>query len=361
MLAYAFDKISFLRLPMIWKGQALPLAISIRTMRSLFGAWAALVLLSLLAATTPALARDFYLAPGGDDLRDGSSLENAVTTLARSLELALAEPVSEGETTRIVIAPGIYRDQSVELRADRLRNPLVITGLSQEPSEFPAFLGNGAPVWLEVSASSGQDTGLTIQNLRIVEYGTAITLNGNRDDPARFNSGTTITGNVFSRIGTLADGSASTAAVRMVNSRNNIVSGNYFLTIRSPDQCEALHALYLAHFSSGNRIENNSFDDFCGSAIKLRDRSNDNAIRANRFANGKKIPIIEEWFCDREKTSACTKPSGECPSTGNVAGDNRFVKISSSRRLVVRGGKKQRDWCDVSDFYNRRLVRRDTR
>lgn len=235
-------------------------------------------------AGVPALARDIHLSPNGDDAQDGSAADKPVRTLERSLALAVERPGPDGEVTTILVAPGTYRRQAAELDPARLKAPLVIRGTSDNPADYPAFLGGGLPVWLTVNAAGGRETGLTVLNLRIADYGTAITLNGHRDDPGRFNSGTAIIGNVFARIGNTSDGALSTAAIRMVNSRNNIVRGNYFMSIRNPAMCEAMHALYFAHFSSGNKVEDNSFDDFCGSAIKLRDRSNNNEILRNRFS-----------------------------------------------------------------------------
>jgi hypothetical protein len=49
-----------------------------------------------------------------------------------------------------------------------------------------------------------------------------------------------------------------------------------------------LHAIYLANHSTGARIEGNTFQDFCGSAIKLRDASSGATITGNHFRDADK-------------------------------------------------------------------------
>jgi hypothetical protein len=126
-----------------------------------------------------------------------------------------------------------------------------------------------------------------------------------------------------------------------------VVRGVYFHTIRNAprETCGGLHAIYLASHSTGARIEGNTFQDFCGSAIKLRDDSGQATIRGNRFRDADRAPAIEEWFCDMASNGECTKAGGECPSTGIVATGNDFGSIPANRRILVRGSRTALPWC----------------
>lgn len=314
----------------------------------------ALAIAAAVSCPAAAVAGDIYLATNGNDAHEGISAKTPVATLGAAVQRAIRQSARTGEDATILVAPGIYRGQTVALDARQMKGALTITGASRDPGNYPAFYGDGTGTWLRYDGSAGQSTGLAIRNLRIVDYSTAITLNGNRDDPRGFNRGTIIAGNIFTRIG--SDSSkgrgASTAALRLVNSRDNAIENNWFKTIRNypATACPGLHAIYVAHRSTGNHIVGNSFDDFCGSAIKLRDGSNDNMIKNNRFRTRDKAPGIEEWYCDLAANDACTKQAGECPSVGNLVSGNRFGGIDKRRRVSARGNRQQRPWCRAEDY-----------
>lgn len=200
---------------------------------------------------------------------------------------------------------------------------------------------------------------MTIQGLQIRNYFTAISLEGNRDDPELSNSGTVIRRNIFKNIGSISVDDFeknSTSAISLVNSKNNLIENNYFRSIRNKRSCGGLHSIYAAHFSSGNRILNNTFDDVCGSAIKLRDRSGDNVIQSNRFSRLENVPAIEEWFCDMTARKDCTKKLGECPSTGNLQQGNFISSSGSSPLVLILGNRVPRPWCTQDDFGRDRVV-----
>lgn len=319
-------------------------------------------LICTLALVSNSFASDVYLAPSGNDANDGASLARAVATLKRAVELVTVQPNPGKESVRILVHPGTYRGQSIVMDGNAFKGGLAIVGQAKDPVDFPAFVGDGsAQTWLTLRSSNGRPTGLTIQALEIRDYFTAISLEGNRDDLQEYNSGTTIRRNIFRNIGSIAstnDEAGSTAAVRFVNSKDNLVELNHFRTIRNKKACGGLHALYLAHFSAGNRIVNNTFDDVCGSVIKLRDRSNDNVIEYNRFKHIEEAPAIEEWFCDMDARKDCTKKRGECPSTGNVQKNNVLSDSGQSEMVSVVGDRKQRAWCSPKDFSRERLLAR---
>lgn len=304
-------------------------------------------------------ADTLHLAPDGHDELVGKSRTDAVATLKRAWDLAAAQPA--GTTMTILVHPGIYVGQSIRIDGTP-PNAIVLRGVLRD-GQRPVFKGTKkTETWLRLWASDGRPTGLTIEGLEIREYHTAISLDGNRDDPTAGNEGTIIRNNVFERIGTVSTNdpkALSTAAIRFVNSSGNTVEGNRFTTIRNVTGCGGLHALYLAHFSSRNRIVDNSFDDFCGSAVKLRDRANDNLIVGNPFRHAESAPAIEEWFCDMKGRKGCTKQRGECPSTGNMDVRNSIEGTSGSDRVSIKGPTAPRAWCSEDDFLRARVTTHD--
>jgi hypothetical protein len=307
-----------------------------------------------------AAAADIHMSPTGDDARDGATAATAVATLQRAFQLALTHPRKKSEPMRVLVGTGTYKAQSIVLDGAQLGYELTLVGAGKEAKEFPVFLGDGEQrTWMTVKSDRGHRTGLTIQALEIRNYATAISLEGNRDSADRSNGGTTIRRNVFSNIGSVAlrDDDFSTAAIRLVNSTDNVVENNYFNSIRNKNikQCGALHALYLAHFSSRNRITNNTFNDTCGSVVKFRDRSNDNIVEGNRFIKIENAPAIEEWYCDKESRKDCTKKLGECPSTGNVQRHNAQTDSPGSKLISVSTQTSPRNWCAKEDFARERV------
>lgn len=319
--------------------------------------WASLL---LAFASGSLLGADIRMAPNGDDANDGGA-EKPVATLQRAVDLALAYPKAATEPMRVLIEPGTYRGQTVRIDGDRLVGKLTLLGLGTKPTEFPVFRGDGRKaIWFRLKSDTGKPTGLTIQAIAVHDYFTAISLEGNRDDPRTSNSGTIIRRNIFRSIGSIAtrDGGVSDAAILFYNSQDNLVENNFFGTIRNKQDkdCGSLHAIYVAHFSSGNRIIDNTFEDACGAVIKLRDRSNNNLIEGNRFKSIHKAPAVEEWFCDAGARKDCTKKLGECPSTGNVVHDNDLSGSPGTQYVQIDGDREQRPWCDAGDFSRDRVL-----
>lgn len=324
-----------------------------------FRTLATIVCLAGLLNMADASADTVHLAPDGNDDLVGKSRITAVATLKRAWDLAAAHPA--GASVTILVHPGIYVDQSIRIDGTP-RTAVTLRGVSRD-SQRPVFKGSKrTETWLRLWASDGRSTGLTIEGLEIREYHTAISLDGNRNDSTAGNEGTMIRDNVFERIGTVSTNdptALSTAAIRLVNSSGNSVERNRFLTIRNVKGCGGLHALYLAHFSSRNRIVDNSFDDFCGSAVKLRDRANDNLIAGNPFRQAESAPAIEEWFCDMKGRKGCTKHRGECPSTGNMDVRNSIEGTTGSDRVSIKGPTVPRAWCSQNDFLRARVITHD--
>src|SRR5690606_29032191 len=111
-------------------------------------------------------------------------------------------------------------------------------------------------------------------------------------------------------------------AIRFVNSKENLIENNDFVDIINIDREGALHALYVAHYSDSNRIDNNRFVNNTGDAVRVRDFSNGNVVTRNRFEKAGSGGAYSEWYCDFDARTDCTKATPECPSWENVFKDN---------------------------------------
>lgn len=66
--------------------------------------------------------------------------------------------------------------------------------------------------------------------------------------------------------------------------------GQAFASLKS---CANLHAIYLAHHASDNVIDDNDFENTCGSPIRIRDSSNNNIASNNTFRQANYPAIFE--------------------------------------------------------------------
>jgi parallel beta-helix repeat protein len=175
--------------------------------------------------------------------------------------------------------------------------------------------------------SSGHPANITIDSIDVMNYVTAINIIGNRNNPAQWAGGLVIRHSRFSQIGDIALSGAkpSTAAIRLVNADHNVFSGNAFTYIRNKKSCGLLHAIYVAHGSTDNLIEDNSFSNSCGDAIRFRDDSGNNTVRNNIFTDAWAKSPVSDWFCNKEQRDDCTKASGECPSLNNLIEGNKVI------------------------------------
>lgn len=289
----------------------------------------------LLLALSEAHAADtqVFLKPGGDDQASGRSEAAAVGTLQVAVKQVLALPVDANGARKILILPGTYRAQTTIISDIPDSSPLIITG-STGAGRRPVFDGDGkGGIWLRLDSASGRATRLTIEGIEVTNYVTAILLYGDRRTKDGFNAENVINKNLFRNIGQVAfpQGKPSTAALGLVNSRNNRITENRFLNIRNNTGCGALHAIYLSNYSSGNLIEGNTFDGGCGATVKTRDGSGDNIIKGNRFIDQAE-PAFLDSFCDRDTRGDCTKKSAECPSWGNEFIDNTLSRVGPKAR-----------------------------
>ena len=291
------------------------------------------VLLTGLCSSALALATSetyrIYVSPVGGDDTAGGGESTPVRTLAKALQAY--DKTCNSRSTRIVLAPGNYGSESLILR--RIPCPLLISSTAGNA----IFTGQGEGTWLTVATPGAGQIELTISGVEINNYQSAISINGNRNDAEGWIGGVRILNSHFVRIGTFrADQQPATAAIRLVNARSILIEGNTFQTIRNLTHCGGMHAIYIAHYSSNNRIVGNTFVDGCGETIKVRDSSNNNAIERNIFAQQEGSALFLDSYCDSASGGECTKTEPECPSWNNAFRDNTIngPRPASNKKFV---------------------------
>jgi hypothetical protein len=261
------------------------------------------LLLILLLLAPAAQAREFHLrvGPTGEFPSLSSAIEHLVAQKRGPVD------------ARINVDPGVYSGESIVLRPPDTLRSLSIAG---EKAVFDGIANQAT--FLRLIGIVGRPTRISISGITIRRYKTAILLYGSREERARWNSDNVIRGIAFEDIGARAADSPSTAVIGLFNSRRNTIEGNTFVRVYNTTGCGAMHALYLAHFSSENSIKRNWVEQPCGDPVRLRDASDNNVAENNGFANAAHHAYFTEWFCDRRRQANCTKLSGECPPLGNV-------------------------------------------
>ncbi|WP_437204891.1 hypothetical protein [Planctomicrobium sp. SH664] len=253
-----------------------------------------------------------YLAADGVDTHDGLSAATPVLTLARAEQVARTQLKKREKPVEVLIGPGVYRQQVTYWKLTMPDHTITFRP-ADEGQERPIFDGeDGTKSWFTLRHSAGQRTNLHFQNLLIRNYKTALSFNGTRDDVEHCNRANRVAGCRFENIG-----EKSTACIRFVNSKENEVVDCEFINIDSTVSKGLLHAIYVAHHSSDNRILRNHFEKVCGDPIRLRDGSNRNQINENVFIRSGIQAACSDWFCDKLVDKACTKEESECPSWNN--------------------------------------------
>ena len=279
---------------------------SVRRMRW----WVLMVLVA--AGGVHAQTFRLYLAPDGDDAAVGTSAATALKTLNAAQQRLLAQPPPAA--VEIVVAPGIYLGQSVRWT---FRNgaPLRIVAASGA-STMPHFDGRGGGTWFTLRGGGNQRTQLQFVGLEVSDYWMAMDL-GSSNAAADGNAGNEIRGMRFVRIGGIhgqGDPAYSYAAIRLQNSRDNVIADNQFSAIENSKETSGyIHALYLARHSTGNTVEGNSFTDVNGDVVRTRDASDETVVRGNHFVRAGKYAAFSDWF---------DPDQGECPSQGGRFVDN---------------------------------------
>lgn len=232
---------------------------------------------------------------------------------------------SKTSAKRLVIrvVAGVYSAESVSINLSAVSPKPVIEILADG-----RVVMEGRPhmTWMRVNSSDGENTNITVRGFVVSGYKTAISFDGNRENVNGWNGGNVIEGNLFIRIGGRG-AEVSTAVLRFVNSRENLITNNLFASVSNEVNCGLIHPVYFAHYSSYNKVIGNNFIDACSDAIRIRDSSNGNHIEGNVFSSIKGVGVVSMWHCNPGEKYVCTKSIGyECLSVGTVVKSNKFDK-----------------------------------
>jgi hypothetical protein len=298
------------------------------------------ITLGALMLCTQAAALVLYVGAEGRPDADGRSPDRAIGDIQRALTKGLAQR-PKGERLELRILPGTYAGQRLTLKSSEADGGDIAI-VRDEGIQRPVFDGNGlAATWLTVEADKRPFTQLRVTGLEIKRYATAISLNGSRDINERSVSDVVIRNNIFRSIGQteVTQTAPSTAAVRLVNADRVQIVNNRFAQISNRQKCGLIHALYVAHGSTDNLIEDNTFEDSCGDAIRFRDGSSGNKVVRNSFVDAWADAPISDWYCDASNRKDCTKKTPECPSFDNEIAENRIEarKAKTPERLKAHG------------------------
>jgi len=289
--------------------------------------------LLMLASNDSAAVTKIYMSAAGSDANNGASTSTPVKSLQRVQSLLVT--LDPDDDVEVHIAPGTYLGQTVYWN---YLNGHTITFTSQAfGSTRPVFDGQGASsTWFTLASALGLETNLKFRYIQVQNYLTAIYFSGNREETdlsLGWNGHNDLYGMMIRRIGgkyTTSSTDYSTAAVRLVNSRNNTISNSHFVYIENAapaanetDFRGSIHAVYMAHRSSNNLIQTSQFVNVSGDPIRVRDSSDYNQIESNVFTNSGAY-AYSEWYCDISRTD-CTSPVYECPSFGNLVRNNQLA------------------------------------
>jgi len=276
-----------------------------------------------------ATGTNLWISPNGNDLNPGTFSQPMKTLQAVNDKWINTPPATIKYT--IHVDGGLYRAQ--EVRWSFLSPSRHIT-IEPCPGAVPIFDGLSSTsdsepeaFFFQIKPAQDGPTNLTLKNLTIRNYFQhGVVLNPGSGDFKTSNN--TIEGCTLENIGSaLWPEREGVSAINCARSSNNHFINNRFVAIEDkPDESAQLHAIYCAHGSSENIIEQNSFDRCSGDPIKFRDGSNDNKVRNNSFNRCGDNAIINQW---RNNSWVCDKPEGayDSQSECNAKCDEVCVKV----------------------------------
>ncbi len=223
-----------------------------------------------------------------------------------AIKRVLAQKGPDITARRIVVLPGRYAEQFavIEDLPDEL--PLAIAAAK---GERPVFDGNGrGRTWLVLKSPTGKPTRVTIEGLEVTNYVTAISFNGDRASEGSLQLRERCARQRVSQ--DRSDCLPFGQAVDCGDPPGQLkTESNFPEPVCRHSQYHAvqpLHAIYMAHYSSNNLIERNTFERGCGATVKTRDASNDNMIRNNRFIEQRDTLFVDS-YCNKDVRDDCTK------------------------------------------------------
>jgi len=293
-----------------------------------------------------------YVAPGGNDASAGAIATPLATLAGAHAKIVAASPASGLSSDWLVyVRGGTYRGQHVWWTRTAADHRIQIRAFAGETPIFDGVLAGDTlskrSRFFDLEASSVVATNLTIDGLSIqnyVQHGIRLGVSGSQSDTAAAaplcnvitnnhlaNIGDTngfCSGGVIDATGCVASGNPADlscecipanlcackgyGALDIAGSSKNVVARNTVVDlVNSPATQGLIHAVYTAHASTENLIQENYIANVSGQPIKFRNKCSNNTVRAN--------------YIERASTSAFIGDApnpGEDPSTGIVLKDN---------------------------------------
>jgi len=308
-----------------------------------------------------------YLAPasqGGKDSNTGLTSSSPILTLAHAQQVLTGLNPTGNVTIRIkqgtYVASAITWSFYVPGHTVSFM-PANYSGGGRPPGGDPVFadpVSKGTHIgqtWFTAvlpAAPSplhdGGNTGLRFYYLDIEDYTQGISFNGQAGhswhnstfyiQPSTGVNGNDVSGMTFHDIGdSFAPSQTGYGAILFTDSSDDSISNSTFDDIYNSGDTDQLHALYITHFSSGNTVDKNLFENTNGEAVKVRDRSNDNDIFSNTFKATGGVSAYLDDFCDQQCVNgASPKKYRECASYGNRFADN-VIETGTTWDLIPPG------------------------
>ncbi len=308
-----------------------------------------------------------YIAPNGDDSNTGVDPKQALKTIAQAQEnIRKNTSLKSGDRVEILFKKGVYLGQSLiwNLDLDNVNfdfkpasekdGPVVFDGKSSKNSNFFTLRYED-----DKYNNKKISTNLHFDRITIRNYCMAISFGDAENNAFLLNN--SVTNSIFTNIGSRYDPvrrkvgdverpkGACVAAIRSNKALSTVIKNNKFHRILNlPSNKTAskkygptlLHAIYISQHSSNTTIENNEFDTFTGTPIRIRNQSNNIKIINNTFSNPsvpsssklanrnsaiKDMEAISQWYCN-DAVEKCVELSrtSECLSTGIEIAGNKF-------------------------------------
>lgn len=295
--------------------------------------------LPVLAAT-----KNIYMATFGQDSNDGSHYSNSpVRSLGRAIQLAKNHFNEGNDVVQILIRPGQYfvgedqpatRSYIVDLKMDLLPGLSDAAGktliiqthkFSTQPFARAIIDGRKLPTdqagnvcgFIKIESTAAQALPrVMIRGLELHYMNNPVNIiNGSRHE---------VVGNRFIRIGntySCTQNIGYAAVTLYASSQNRIVGNDFHLVSNDGEHASGVHPIYAYKGSTQNEIAGNSFYQFTGSAVKIRDRSDYNIVKMNNFYH-----FVDSGNPRRAVQAVYYQAAGnECPSRGSKITDNFFV------------------------------------
>ena len=329
----------------------------------------AMVFFALFCGSTFSKNIEIYISPEGVDSADGSRSDLAVKSLDRVKSIfKTSGDIGSGDVVDVIFMPGKYHGLSVvwdvfkvgvsiNFRPYKNGDKVIVDGGGGSGKFFVFRLNK------EIVNAGLLETNISFKRIHLMNYCEGISFGDWKSDVTVTNN--KIEGVIFQNIGSkydpvrvVVDGVAipngsCVAAVRLQNSRKNILLKNKFINIENLPQRQTkvgkygpllMHSIYISDDASDNIIRANQFKNFTGSPIRIRNGSDGTRVIDNKFEQpvyvsmsngGYVMKAVSQWYCNQE-VKECIHRDPECPSLGTILSGN-----SIGRKLELYSDESQ--------------------